>query len=220
MYIEVALVLVIFVLLKIIFDALLYIQRQSRWYYLRTTEFCEDNRDAILAINKGNVVGEQFYREAEYARINASIVSMPGLLKYFLDNRGTCPCCHQWQRCPPQCQRWTDQLKKRNEEKKDKEEKGEETHSIINPLYWIHRECKKERQFIKDITKGKRVEKEDEEEEIKKDKGKEPIDDDDDIKKILFIEEFITLFTAIFKDIIDLLSVPLMLLLHITGVST
>ena len=120
---------VVFFLLGIIlvpiFWALLYLQRQARWYYLRATEMYEKNRFMILQ-NKEKLWPHDShhhdYDAFDESQANALTVTMPKILECFLDKPGTCPICHRWQRCPPdECLGWMEQADERQDKGKKRE---------------------------------------------------------------------------------------------------
>jgi hypothetical protein len=91
---------VIIALLATIFRALLYLQRMSRWYYLKNREYCEENRRAIVQLSAGNVVGERFYDDFDSEQRNLFHVDRLRFFNSFLDSATTCPLCFAEGRCP------------------------------------------------------------------------------------------------------------------------
>lgn len=89
-----SLFLALIFVLHTVTKSLQYLQRQSRWYYLRNLEFAQRNRHAIERINaSGEWLGEGYFQGFNRDRLDISVVEMPDICEPVLQPEHYCPVC-------------------------------------------------------------------------------------------------------------------------------
>ena len=92
----ISLFLALVFVLHTVTKSLRYLQRQSRWYYMRNLEFAERNRHAIERINvsTGGCLGDGFFTGFDKDRKgHLSVVEMPDTCELVLQPEHYCPIC-------------------------------------------------------------------------------------------------------------------------------